>query len=107
MEIAGDSLIITDSRPGAKAEKVSLKGLEKNVYLACDEAPLEEELLDMFEQNGCDPQEVHDVLTRHIENSLILNMDGRYVSLALRHPVQPLSPYQDFPGGAVVPEVER
>jgi hypothetical protein len=81
-----------------------LKGLEKNVYLACDEAPLEEELFEMFEQNGCDPQEVHDVLTRHIENSTILNMDGRYVSLALRHPVQPLSPYQDFPGGSVVPE---
>ena len=104
MEIDGDRLIITDSRPGAKAEKVSLKGLEKNVYLACDEAPLEEELLEMFEQNGCDPQEVHDVLLRHIENSIILNMDGRYVSLALRHPVQPLSPYHDFPGGSVVPE---
>jgi magnesium-protoporphyrin IX monomethyl ester (oxidative) cyclase len=102
METASDSLIITDSRPGAKAAKVSLKGLEKNVYLACDEAPLEEELLDMFKQNGCDPQEVHDVLTRHVENSIILNMDGRYVSLALRHPVQPLSPYQDFPGGSVV-----
>lgn len=103
MQERGQHLLITDTRPISKNRELLLKGLEKDVYIACDEAPLEEEVLKMFQQKGSDPEKVKDILARHVDNFIMIHVDGRFISLALRHPAPPLRPFVDFPGGALVP----
>lgn len=104
MQAQGDDLLIRDTRSIAGSNEVYLRGLEKDVYLACDEAPLENDLLEKLRRNGCDPDQIRNVLDSHIDSKLTLHLDGRYISLALRHPVRPLRPFEDFPGGFLVPK---
>ena len=104
MQAQGDGLLIRDTRSIASSNDVYLKGLEKDVYLACDEAPLENELFEKFLQYGCDSDQIRNILDSHIDSKLTLHLDGRYVSLALSHPVRPLRPFEDFPGGFLVPK---
>ena len=104
MQTQGDELLIRDSRPIAGSSEVYLGGLEKEVYLACDESPLEDELFEKFRQKGYDPDKIRDILVSHMDKMLTIHMDGRYVSLALWHPLRPLRPFEDFPGGFLIPK---
>ena len=104
MQTQGDELLIRDSRPIAGSSEVYLGGLEKEVYLACDQSPLEDELFEKFRQKGDDPDKIRDILVSHMDKMLTIHMDGRYVSLALWHPVRPLRPFEDFPGGFLIPK---
>ncbi len=105
METNEDRLLITDTRSLLKKSELVMSGLEKDVYLACDEAPRQDELLERFRRKGFDSGEIMAILDRHTDQSMTLHIDGRYVSLALRHPVKPLRPFHDFPGGYLVPKV--
>ena len=104
MQSQGDKLLIRDTRLIASSNEVYLEGLHKDVYLACEDAPQEHELMEKFGQHGCHPDLVKSILQSHIDKMLTLHLDGRYVSLALRHPVRPLRPFEDFPGGFLIPK---
>lgn len=102
MQIQGEHLLIKDSRSIARKSEYALRGLDKDIYLAGDEAPTEQDLLEKFIQDGFDPREIKDVLRSHVDSSIMLHLDGRYVSLALSQPVKALRPFEDFPGGYLV-----
>ena len=104
LQSQGDKLLIRDTRSITSGDEVHLEGLDRDVYLACDEAPLEHELLGKFARHGCHPDVIRSIVNSHVEKMLTLYLDGRYVSLALRHPVRPLRPFEDFPGGFLIPK---
>jgi hypothetical protein len=79
-----------------------ISGLEREVYLACDEAPVEERLQPALAGRlGREESEivaaVEDLRRRH----LLLRIDRRLVSLALRALLQALPDPREFPGGMV------
>ena len=102
MKVNKDSLTIMDSRSIAKQPEILLHGMERDIYLECDEAPLVEELMDQFERQGYSRQQILETLKHLDEMRIMLHIDGRYVSLALRDPVTPKRPFEDFPGGYLV-----
>lgn len=103
LRVDSDEVVIHDNRSISKSSEYFLEGLEKDIYLMCDEAPPEKELLDKLSSKGHDIRNVMDILKYFMERSLMLHLDGRYISLALKHPVTPLRPFEDFPGGYLVP----
>ncbi len=94
-----DDWTVLDTRPVAMARQTTLRGLAGEVYAACDEAVTEEKLAETFAQKGYASTEIEDVITELVERKLLLNVDGRFLALALRHPVIPLQPLCNFPGG--------
>ncbi len=95
--------IIIDNRPLASSGEHWLEGLKQDIYIKCDDAPKESDLMEQLMGAGHDLDEVRSILHYFIENFLMLRLDGRYVSLALKHPVRPLRPFEDFPGGYLIP----
>ena len=94
----GGVLHFEDTRRCALERSFEVSGLEREVYLACDEAPVEERLGSRMEREESEIVEaVENLLRRH----LLLRVDRRLVSLALRAPVQALPDPREFPGGMV------
>lgn len=88
VEEDGDALRITDTRSCAVESTHLLTGAEKEVYLACEDAPLEERL------EAAAAAELR-------RRRLVLAVDRRLVSLGVRGPLPPLPDLREFPGGLV------
>ncbi len=99
MQLRGEKLFLLDSRPIAERPEYFLEQLSKDIYLFCDSAPKEEALIETFSERGNKLEDVRAILDFHLRKRLTLCLDGRYISLALRRPVTPLRPFEDFPGG--------
>ena len=101
----GAVLVFEDSRNCALERRCEISGLEREVYLACDEAPVEERLGPALAGRlGREESEiaaaVEDLLRRH----LLLRIDRRLVGLALRGPLAAMPGLKEFPGGMVEEE---
>jgi len=101
----GAVLRFQDTRRCALERSFEISGLAREVYLACDEAHVEERLAPMLAGRlGKEESEiaaaVEDLLGRH----LVLRIDRRLVSLALSPPLAALPEPTEFPGGRVVME---
>jgi ribosomal peptide maturation radical SAM protein 1 len=95
---------ITDTRRCARSPRHELAGLTRAVYLACDTAPRQGKLAEVLERDfglTASEDEITDAVGRLQADRLILAVDGRLVSLALKTPVRPLFPAEQFPGGHV------
>ena len=95
--------LIRDHRPIAGSNEYCLNPIQTSIYLMSDDAPTEKELFDKTRLEGYDINQVRDTLQYFIDNKLMLHLDNRYISLALKYPVTPLRPLEDFPGGALMP----
>ena len=112
MEEKGDALVIIDTRTCSKALRKVLKGLHKALMLACDSAPsasklpkkLREKYNLEFSQNEFD-----EALAVLNDLGYILEIDGRYLSLAVRGDIPSLPKIDEFPGGNCInlKEAER
>jgi magnesium-protoporphyrin IX monomethyl ester (oxidative) cyclase len=97
-------LRITDTRSCARAPRHELTGLARAVYLACDAAPRPGRLAGaVASQTGltATEEEIAGVVDTLLADRLVLAIDGRLLSLALKTPVAPLLPPDQFPGGHV------
>jgi hypothetical protein len=104
LTVADDGAVLRfeDTRRCTLEGSCEISGLAREVYLACDEAPVEERLLPaLVGRLGREEAEiaaaVEDLRRRH----LLLRIDRRLVSLALRGPLEPLPAPTEFPGGRV------
>jgi ribosomal peptide maturation radical SAM protein 1 len=86
MEDNGEKLSIHDRRPVAVQETIELCGLQRLLYLACDQARsltyLKETVTDQIGMEIL-PQEIEHLLQRMVENYLMLREGGRFLSLAI------------------------
>ena len=106
VEDDGDRLRIVDTRPGAIQKEHYLEGLAYKVYVACDRALTPKELVNVM---GTQPQqglnqpwsELKPVVEQLQESKILLSLNSRLLSLAVREPVVPLPRLEEQPGGYV------
>ncbi|MBI5522793.1 MAG: RiPP maturation radical SAM protein 1 [Desulfarculus sp.] len=90
-------LEITDTREGRRHWR--LTGLERQVYLACDEAPPRQALLEGMAGAGHATQAVLAVLDGLLASRLLVELDGRVLALAVAEPLHPYPELTDHPAG--------
>jgi magnesium-protoporphyrin IX monomethyl ester (oxidative) cyclase len=96
---SGSELIITDTRSCAVEKQHRLTGLTAQVYRACDQAVTPKSLLQALHPAGATWAEVQPALAELRQRKLILELNGRFLSLAVREPDRPL--LKEHPGGSV------
>jgi hypothetical protein len=81
-------LIVTDTRPGAETFQHRLTGIERAVYLFCDTGRTLREIVGhvtaTLGADRADESVVGKMLDVWISARLMVHLDGRYLSLALR-----------------------
>lgn len=80
-------LILTDTRPGAASLQRRLGGLDRAIYLFCDTARSFAKILEFVQQQPGEPMSesaLRKLLDEWVADSLVLFLDDRYLSLALR-----------------------
>lgn len=77
-------LILTDTRPDAAAFQHRLLGVEREIYLFCDSGRKLEEIVEHVSEEPLDEAHMRRLLDGWIADRLMVYLDGRYLSLALR-----------------------
>ncbi len=98
VEDDGGALTIEDTRALASRRSCELTGLDRAVYLACEEAPAAARVASMVADTE---KAVAAAIARLQECHLLLAVDRRLLALGLRAPVPPLPEVRDFPGGTI------
>lgn len=101
----GDRLLFTDTRACAVRREHELEGLDKEVYVACDSAQTPERLLRHLNATRSKKLEWTDVasIVQHlVDQKLVLEVHGEYLSLAVEAPLPKMLTHDDYPGGLVV-----
>ncbi|MDD5521981.1 MAG: RiPP maturation radical SAM C-methyltransferase [Kiritimatiellae bacterium] len=97
---------IRDTRPVAVQADIELQGTAAVVYRACDRAQKPESLQRIVDENSpvpAPPDALQQVINSLIEMKIMLQVDGRLLSLAVREPACLYPPYEDYPGGSMAP----
>lgn len=102
MKVVDEELVINDTRPVATAPCHRYSGIKKDVYLAADGAPEREALIERFAGNNSSKAQIEDYLEQFVTNNLAIEVDGRFLALAIRHPVPDLPTAIEYPGGVVI-----
>ncbi len=96
---------IKDTRPCAVEKEIVLEGLEAAVYVACDAAQTQEQLLKALAED-CGREvawgEVAPVVEQMGAHKILMQLEGRYLSLAVEAPCIPLQSLDEYPLGSVV-----
>ncbi|MFX0198323.1 MAG: RiPP maturation radical SAM C-methyltransferase [Candidatus Hodarchaeota archaeon] len=84
--VKDDLLIVCDFRPGAKESIIPLSGIQRRLYEACDKIRSHLYLQKMLiSESGCEinNEDLDAVLAPLINHQLLLEMDRKYLSLAI------------------------
>ncbi len=98
----GDAVYVTDSRPCAVEREITLTGLARSVFKACDRALKPDLLTGTLRKQSASDLDFDDLrpfVDKLRELKILLRVDGRYLSLAVRDDAPPL--VTAFPGGTV------
>ncbi|HEX3860635.1 MAG TPA: RiPP maturation radical SAM C-methyltransferase [Stellaceae bacterium] len=100
MEDDGTVLTVTDTRPCALAYKSRLTGMERDLYLLCDDAPpFESAVTRIARSRQVSPEVVRTAIAQLLERRLLLSLDGHLIALAVPGPLPEMPNDVDFPGG--------
>jgi ribosomal peptide maturation radical SAM protein 1 len=106
IEDDGRRLEILDTRSCAVDTVTILEGLDRAVYLACDEGPALPKLPSILEKNygiSTTAAEVERSVANLRGRSLIIDIDNRLIALAVRGALPKLPTGNQFPGGFSMP----
>ena len=98
----GQRLLVRDTRPLASASEHILEGMDYWVYRACDRTISPQSLLRRLGEELGQPlswSDLEPVLERLRRDALLLDIDGRFLSLALKESIRSLPEPRDHPGG--------
>lgn len=101
------ALHIRDTRPAATSASFILKGIEREVYLACDNAPKVEYLKKSFIEMGIDEEAIMSIVKSLLADKLLLSLDGRLIALALTEPLIELPEQNEFSVGVIAPASKK
>jgi ribosomal peptide maturation radical SAM protein 1 len=104
MKDDGDRIIVSDTRPCASQNQVILEGFAYWVYKACDRALTSRELLAaLHTQTNLDIswENIQAIVTELKKCKILLEINGRFLSLAVKEPYKPLLQHTEFPSGYV------
>ena len=101
----GSALRIIDTRACAVARTTVLEGLTREVYLLCDTPQTERSVVERLRASGSDDGalevRVATVLGDLRKRKLVLALNGKHLSLAVRGDLPPFPRAWEFPGGAM------
>ncbi|MBD0363764.1 MAG: RiPP maturation radical SAM protein 1, partial [Coleofasciculus sp. C3-bin4] len=98
----GERLKIVDTRPCATDNELNLEGRRYQVYRVCDRALTQQELIKALRENyGQDVSwsDIQPVADELVSRKILLELNGRLLSLAVRGPIPPFPNDREFPGG--------
>jgi ribosomal peptide maturation radical SAM protein 1 len=102
----GTSLEILDTRNCAAEMITTLEGLDRKVYLACDDGPSQTKLPALLQKDygiSTRAEEIEGVVANLRRRNLIIDLDDRLVALAVRGSLPKLPTPDQFPGGFSMP----
>ncbi|MGM0379445.1 MAG: RiPP maturation radical SAM C-methyltransferase [Bacillota bacterium] len=99
MEVKKEKIIIEDTRPISVASKFELRGIQKEIYLECDQAIKEKDLRKNYIDNGYSVSELNKAIDFLVNNKLLLCIDKRLLSLAIEKPYSKYSLPKENPMG--------
>ena len=99
MKTTPRGVYIRGTRPVANQPVMELDGIAAQLYLACDHAPTEAKLIRPFIDSGYGAREISRLIRKFLDNKFLLELDGRFVALAVHEPVAPLPGIEEYPGG--------
>ncbi|MEW6363688.1 MAG: RiPP maturation radical SAM C-methyltransferase [Acidobacteriota bacterium] len=102
MSQSDSEIRIRDTRPVAVSSTFTLHGIEREIYLRCDEACRKATLKTFLEKQGYDKDEVEAAVERLLEQKLMVELDGRLLALAVEEPLPELPKKIDYPGGELL-----
>lgn len=102
MVVTPDAITIRDTRPCAAGPFHTLRGIERDTYLACDQAPKAGNLIRSFAGRGVRSEDVQSSVRTLLDRKLMVEVDGRFLALATREPLRPLPRWEEYPGGALI-----
>lgn len=102
MTVTESDIAIRDTRPVAVESSSRLVGLERDLYLACEEAKKPNDLYRRFVAGDVTRKRVDGVIQDLVDRRLMIRIDGRLLGLAVREPCEAFLEENDFPGGAVI-----
>ncbi len=102
MKISDEELVIEDTRPVALASRHIYCGLKKDIYLEADRAPEKDSLVNDFVLKGFPETEIRAFCEELISEKTALEIDGRFMALAVRSPIPELPTAVEYPGGVVI-----
>ena len=97
--------LIQDTRPCAVQNEIVLKGLAADIYLACDAAQTQDQLVKSLRENynrQVEWQEVQPLVEQLCAQKILLQLDRRFVSLAVTEPCTPLRSFDEDPQGLII-----
>ncbi|RKZ79981.1 MAG: hypothetical protein DRR19_24250 [Candidatus Parabeggiatoa sp. nov. 1] len=100
----GEQIEITDTRPCAIQAEFYLKGLSRQIYHICDQARKPEGILRGLQSKynrNCAWEEIEPSVQELCEQGLLLNLNGYFLSLAVRGPLKPMPSLADSPSGGI------
>jgi magnesium-protoporphyrin IX monomethyl ester (oxidative) cyclase len=106
MDVTDCVIKVQDTRPIAVRRTFSLEGLDRDLYLACDAATTERDLMDRLRRDGVTGEDIKAALRRLTRYKLMIETGARYLALAVRAPVPDLPGSGEYPGGAVMARPE-
>ena len=102
MSVEQDRVVIHDSRHCARDGEHLLEGLFRDVYLRCDDGLATADAgARLASDLGCTSMEIEAVIDSLLEDRLMIRVDDRYLSLAVRSNRLRLADPLEYPGGYV------
>ncbi len=101
----GTHLEILDTRPCAKRRETLLRGMARDVLLACDQGLSIEGIAAAV--HASDREAVKTAVDELTASGLLLRHEERYLALPNRPPRKPLPAIWEYPGGTVYGEALR
>jgi len=86
MRVDEQKIMISDSRPAATAASFQLDGAEREIYLLCDAARLEDQVRKLLLEKGYGASDVDSGIRSLLEKKLMIRVDGRLLALAIEEP---------------------
>ncbi len=102
MKISDEELVIEDTRPVAVASCFTYSGLKKDIYLEADNAPERDALVNKFALKGFSAEEIKALCEELIAEKTAVEIDGRFMGLAVMAPLPELPTAVEYPGGVVI-----
>lgn len=99
-----NTLVIKDTRPIAIAPCFCLTGVQKEIYLSCDQAQKESELQQMLQDKGFEQKDIDIAIQKLLENKLLIRIDSRLLALAVDEPYLEYVSHDESPLGWVFEE---
>jgi hypothetical protein len=101
MKISDKEIIIRDTRPAAVASSFRLEGVQKELYLACDQAEREDRVCQILRDKGFGSSDIEAAIRNLLDNRLLVRLDQRLLALAVEEPYLQYISREHFPWGYI------